>query len=45
MKAAYHRAKELGLIVPVRETWVDDKDLWLYQPGGAKQQGNIILSD
>jgi hypothetical protein len=45
MQAAYRRAKELGLIVAVQKTWVDDKDLWLHQPGGAKQQGNIILSD
>ena len=45
MQAAYHRAKEKGLLVAVKQTWVDDKDLWLYQPGGAKQQGNIILTD
>jgi hypothetical protein len=45
MQAAYHRAKEKGLIVNVQKTWVDDKDLWLHQPGGVKQQGNIILTD
>jgi hypothetical protein len=45
MQAAYRRAKELGMIVAVKETWVDDKDLWLYQPTEAKQQGNITLSD
>jgi hypothetical protein len=45
MQAAYRRAKEVGMIVAVKETWVDDKDLWLHQPGGAKQQGNVTLSD
>jgi hypothetical protein len=45
MQAAYRRAKEVGMIVAVKKTWVDDKDLWLHQPGGVKQQGNIILSD
>ena len=45
MQAAYRRAKEVGMEVAVKETWVDDKDLWLYQPVEVKQQGNIILTD
>ncbi len=27
----FKRAKELGLDLAVYKTWVDDKDLWLYQ--------------
>ena len=45
MQAAYRRAKEVGMIVAVQKTWVDDKDLWLFQPDGTNHQGNITLSD
>lgn len=29
---AYRRAKEIGLNLPVYQTWVDEKDMWLHNP-------------
>jgi hypothetical protein len=33
----FKRAKELGLNLAVYNTWVDDKDLWLYQKSNQDQ--------
>ena len=37
-KAAYKRAKELGMPISVNKIWVDDEDMWLYKPTDALAQ-------
>jgi hypothetical protein len=43
MKNAYDRAIQLGMHIPLKKAWVDDKDLWRYQQSKKSSQKIIFL--
>lgn len=40
-RSVYKRAKELGVLLPIREYWVEDDEMWLHQ--NPENNKNIII--